>query len=615
MSYIKIVCTDDADPRYNRLQLRTTPPTYIELQPGENILTVDEYPDLKHGFSQIDCANLDDKDACENIIEYNCGNIVMMDLSNFDFSEMTSMKGMFKRMENLTHLFMERIFMGGLERIKNITSMASAFEWTGAGMGAGEPMDRLDLSIIDFSQVKDASFMLYGCPFPLVDLSTCDMSQINSAESIFDNNSIQYLILDNAKLSKEIIEEIQFTDWCSLRSISMRGCDFQTIRSVLKAILDERPDTWPRVEVIIDITMENKILHLGGLVGKSWFVKHRNEWYLTINNESLSFIMNEFPIIFESLKEENLMEDFYLWKSWDSVSLKKEYYPYCSVYSTGFQFPTTLIKSIFDWSFGAKFVKADSFVVGNYKAAFSNDKDLKYYVPVLHRGFRSIEDALTVIGEVVQEDLSDYKILEIQYIDPAAMPETLHYSKVWSPLKNGKFTLPEVWKGKFRSLFSKMEEECQEYIQECLTKLIHTTFNHNEICTDVKGNKHVFNPAKIIMISPYSDNDRAFAKVHVEGNLTLTVDLVKFTKELTGYEPLGYCNPTPITSERVSKTINVANTELKDVFKSIEEKVTPIIEKMRQEWQEEQEKRQSYPQDDDDDIADLYANGESITEE
>lgn len=47
MSFIRIRCFEDADPERNIIKLRTNPPTFIELKPGENILDIEDYPDLK----------------------------------------------------------------------------------------------------------------------------------------------------------------------------------------------------------------------------------------------------------------------------------------------------------------------------------------------------------------------------------------------------------------------------------------------------------------------------------------------------------------------------------------------------------------------------------------
>ncbi len=88
-SYIKIVCAEEADPESNRIMLRTTPPTFIELQPGENILTVETYPDLKYGFypEQRRSDSISINDSCQSIIE--------VDLSHFDASEVQSTSSMF----------------------------------------------------------------------------------------------------------------------------------------------------------------------------------------------------------------------------------------------------------------------------------------------------------------------------------------------------------------------------------------------------------------------------------------------------------------------------------------------------------------------------------------
>ena len=75
---------------------------------GENVISIEEYPELQYGFS-FDC-NMDNPDQVEKIILDNydtskitdmsnmfdgCSSLESLDLSGFDTSRVTDMSGMF----------------------------------------------------------------------------------------------------------------------------------------------------------------------------------------------------------------------------------------------------------------------------------------------------------------------------------------------------------------------------------------------------------------------------------------------------------------------------------------------------------------------------------------
>lgn len=232
-SYIRIVCSDDACPKYNRLQLRTDPLTFIALQPGNNILPVSSYPALKYGFKQIDDCYLEETVYPDATNEYNCGDVLLVDLSHFDSTEMTSMEDMFRKMENL-----KEIIFGDI-RIENVTSMNSTFEWTA--------VENLDLTHIDFSQVIDAEMMTYSQGDRKVFLTGCNLSNVKTAEGIF--SGITQLNLDGAILSVAVIEAMGWYDngegGCEdLNKISMRGCAPELIESVIAHLQNGKPDNF-----------------------------------------------------------------------------------------------------------------------------------------------------------------------------------------------------------------------------------------------------------------------------------------------------------------------------------------------------------------------------------
>ncbi|MCM1139334.1 MAG: BspA family leucine-rich repeat surface protein [Muribaculum sp.] len=161
---ITIICKDDADPKLNRIQLRTTPPSYIELQPGVNVLRVRDYPALKYGFKQIDM----DEDGT---YQDNCQDVIRVNLSQFDGSEMTSMSEMFHYMKSL-----EEVNFHGLDTSK-VESMESLFEMT-------PKVKRIDLRKLDTSNVEDMSQMCWGSSAD-IDLSNLDVSNVKSMQGIF----------------------------------------------------------------------------------------------------------------------------------------------------------------------------------------------------------------------------------------------------------------------------------------------------------------------------------------------------------------------------------------------------------------------------------------------
>ncbi len=229
-SYIRVICADNAVPAYNRIQLRTTPPTYIELQPGENILTVEEYPALKYGFKQIDdyeFENCSEEFANGLPYEYNGEGILVIDLSNFDATEMKSMNYMFSHMKGL-----RSVALNGMRNAKP-DSMVSTFSMM------GENMDELDLSTLDLSNVEDVSYLFSGCDIRKVILANCDFRAVENLDSMFDSCGIEELNFDGCKISTP--ESIDFQlDTDSTLTVSMTGCDENMVRCFAGSIVGYR---------------------------------------------------------------------------------------------------------------------------------------------------------------------------------------------------------------------------------------------------------------------------------------------------------------------------------------------------------------------------------------
>lgn len=232
-SYISVLCSEDANPKFNRLQLRTDPPTFIELHPDWNILRVEDFPDLKYGFSQID-EILDENEAArlEGIMstyeEENCQDVLEFDFSHFDASEMTTMDKMFDWMRNI-----RKIEFGTMCTPKLI-SAERAFMFA----NSKSPIDVLDLSGLDFSSLALADFMFSFANIGVLNLSGCNLSNIKDwAANLFENAGIRELNLDNTLLTEEALESLKFIlTYSDSLKLSLKGWKESDIRKVIQEL-------------------------------------------------------------------------------------------------------------------------------------------------------------------------------------------------------------------------------------------------------------------------------------------------------------------------------------------------------------------------------------------
>lgn len=223
-SYIIVRCSEDAIPEYNKLQLRKDPPTYIELQPGVNKLTVKEYPDLKKGFMQIDDYYLDLR---KSPYEYNGGGIIEFDFSNFDGSEISSISHMFAWMTQVKKITFGKMHM---PLLKNT-------ECTFYRTGEDTKIDMLDLSGIDFSKVAYADYMFHGIKAQCVNLSNCDFGNLKNAEYMFDEAEIDMLDLSGIDFSKVSDADYMF-HLIKAKCVNLSNCDFSNLENA-ECMFDE----------------------------------------------------------------------------------------------------------------------------------------------------------------------------------------------------------------------------------------------------------------------------------------------------------------------------------------------------------------------------------------
>lgn len=225
-SYIEVTCADNTDPESNLLMLHTEPYTFIKLQPGKNILTIEEYPALRYGFSQVpdvddqrvQSINIDLPDPYENGQE-----IKEVDFSHFDASEMTTMEDMFWCMSNI-----KKISFGKLNT-SSLVNTSNAFRWVG---DRSNKIPTLDLSGLDFSNVKNMEGMFVGLTCHTLDLSYCDFSNAVNSFDLFGESDIKELILDNTILSKEALSSIKLL--CDKLIISLKGWKEEDIKTLIK---------------------------------------------------------------------------------------------------------------------------------------------------------------------------------------------------------------------------------------------------------------------------------------------------------------------------------------------------------------------------------------------
>ena len=208
-SYIILECGKDG----GKLQLRTEPPTYIELKAGKNILTVEKYPDLKYGFMPADYkeTTLDSPSECD---------ILAMDFKNFDSSEMTSMEDMFRGLE------IKETDLEGLDT-SHVCSMARTFMYSILP-------DNFKLNF-NTENVTDISDMFHGWPNEKLYLSHMKVNKVQKISDIFFRLP-DILILDGWKLNvSELQEYFIDKDYLVRESkIYARGCDSETLNIIIE---------------------------------------------------------------------------------------------------------------------------------------------------------------------------------------------------------------------------------------------------------------------------------------------------------------------------------------------------------------------------------------------
>ena len=271
--YIVIECDRDG----GKLQLRTEPPTFIELKKGENRLYISVYPDLKYGFMPADyeVTNLDNPSET---------GIISMDFRNFDSSKMTSMEYMFRG------LTINESDLEGLDT-SQVTSMKGTFMYSLLS-DSFTPEFKTD-------KVTDMSDMFWGCTCKKIDLSSFDISKVKDWHDMF-NIPPQLLYLDGWKLKYDNQNGNLFgTDnYFEDATIYMRRCSNALLKLVADEILAEEilSGEENKVEIIFDqnkellIDKDNTVLPIADTHS---FINLSSDkkTLLSINNKNVRFII------------------------------------------------------------------------------------------------------------------------------------------------------------------------------------------------------------------------------------------------------------------------------------------------------------------------------------
>ena len=187
----------------------------IRLRKGENVISVEEYPELQYGFSfdersdkpeHIEEIILDGYDTSNvtnmSCMFWGCDSLESLDLSCFDTSNVTDMASMFNGCSSL-----ESLDLSGFDTSK-VTDMSSMFDGCSS-------LESLDLSGFDTSNVTDMECMFDGCSsLESLDLSGFDTSNVTDMRWMFDGcSSLESLDLDGFDISNASTEGM--FDGCS----------------------------------------------------------------------------------------------------------------------------------------------------------------------------------------------------------------------------------------------------------------------------------------------------------------------------------------------------------------------------------------------------------------
>ena len=206
----------------------------IKLKKGENVISVEEYPELQYGFSfykasdkpeQIEDIILNGFDTSKvtdmGYMFKGCSSLVSLDLSGFDTSNVTDMGGMFDGCSSLMSLD-----LSGFD-----TSKVNLMDYMFNGCSS---LKSLDLSGFDTSNVIDICVMFGGCSsLKSLDLSGFDTSNVTNMFWMFrDCSSLKSLDLSGFDTSNVTDMSYMFKGCSSLVSLDLSGFDTSNVTNM-----------------------------------------------------------------------------------------------------------------------------------------------------------------------------------------------------------------------------------------------------------------------------------------------------------------------------------------------------------------------------------------------
>ena len=176
-----------------------------------------------------------------------CNNITEFNFSNFNTSQVTSMKYMFKNCSSLISLDLSNFNTSKVESMENMFDSCSS-------------LISLDLSNFDTSRIKNMDYMFYKCSSLIsLNLSYFDTSQVTNMEKMFEScSSLISLDLSNFDTSQITLMDQMFYNCTNLEYINLKKLVENSNLESYENIFDGVP-----INVVIcinQIILPNKLL-------------------------------------------------------------------------------------------------------------------------------------------------------------------------------------------------------------------------------------------------------------------------------------------------------------------------------------------------------------------
>ena len=171
---------------------------------------------------ELDLSNFDTSQVTDmNIMFNHMRDLTTLDLSNFDTSKVTNMRGMFGAMFNLTTLNLSSF------DTSKVTDMYGMFHGT-------SKLTSLDLSNFDTSKVTDMQWMFRGMPnLTTLNLSSFNTSQVMDMSHMFDDMSnLTSLDLSNFDTSQVADMQYMFSGMSSLTTLNLSSFDTSRVTNM-----------------------------------------------------------------------------------------------------------------------------------------------------------------------------------------------------------------------------------------------------------------------------------------------------------------------------------------------------------------------------------------------